>query len=157
MCASRRSAVWPQLVAISLIGLGAASCSSDSGRFSDIFGSNSSSRSDTTGSIPQGTSTSRVESRSMPHLASSDPEGSSGGGRGMGSYQPGNSEITGSLPAATPPPTPPLPPPSSAPCPNIGGLSLVSAMYRSRAATKISADRPSGKGVGQPGYFFSNR
>ena len=42
MCASRRSALWPQLVAISLIGLGAASCSSDSGRFSDIFGSNSS-------------------------------------------------------------------------------------------------------------------
>jgi len=41
----------------------------------------------------------------MPHLASSDPEGSSGGGRGMGSYQPGNSEITGSLPAAPPPPT----------------------------------------------------
>ena len=33
MCASRRLAIWPQLVAISLIGIGAASCSADSGRF----------------------------------------------------------------------------------------------------------------------------
>ncbi len=104
MCASRRSARWPQLVAISLIGLGAASCSSDSGRFSDIFSSNSSRSSETTGSIPQTPPSSRVESRPLPHLASADQDGITGGGRGMGSYQPANGEVTGSLPAAPPPP-----------------------------------------------------
>jgi len=103
MCASRRSAVWPQLVAISLIGFGAASCSSDSGRFSDIFGSNSSAQSETTGSIPQGASANHVDSRPLPHLATAD-DGNSGGGRGMGSYQPGNADVTGSLPPAAPPP-----------------------------------------------------
>src|SRR5208282_6356313 len=102
MCALRRSAVGPQLVVIALIGLGAASCSSDSGRFSDVFGSDSASRNEATGSIPQGTK--GVESRPLPHLASNAGEGASGGGLGMGSYQPGNSEITGSLPPAAPPP-----------------------------------------------------
>src|SRR5580704_7840901 len=103
MCASRRSALWPRIVAVSLIGLGAASCSSDSSRFSDIFGSNSSSRNDTTGSIPQSTPSGHVDSRPLPHLAGAEPQGSSGGGQGMASYQP-NSEVTGSLPAAPPPP-----------------------------------------------------
>jgi len=102
MCALRRSAVGPQLVVIALIGFGAASCSSDSGRFSDVFGSDSASRNEATGSIPQGGN--RVESRPLPHLASNAGEGVSGGGRGMGSYQPGNSEVTGSLPPAAPPP-----------------------------------------------------
>ncbi len=102
MCALRRSAVGPQLVVIALIGLGAASCSSDSGRFSDVFGSDSASRNEATGSIPQGGN--RVESRPLPHLASNAGDGTSGGGRGMGSYQPGNSEVTGSLPPAAPPP-----------------------------------------------------
>jgi murein DD-endopeptidase MepM/ murein hydrolase activator NlpD len=41
----------------------------------------------------------------MPHLANAD-DGMSGGGRGMGSYQSGSSEVTGSI-AATPPPPPP--------------------------------------------------
>jgi murein DD-endopeptidase MepM/ murein hydrolase activator NlpD len=83
------------VVAISLIGLGAASCS-DSGRFG--FGSSSAPHGDTTGSIPQ-TTTGHVESHPLPHLAA---EGSSGGGQGMGSYQPG--EVTGSIVAAPPPP-----------------------------------------------------
>jgi murein DD-endopeptidase MepM/ murein hydrolase activator NlpD len=108
MNATRRSASWPRLVAISLmaicVGMGLASCSSDSGRFSDFFGSNSTPRGETTGSIPHNTATSRVESQPLPHLASADPGGSSGGGRGMGSYQPANGEVTGSLPV-TPPPT----------------------------------------------------
>jgi murein DD-endopeptidase MepM/ murein hydrolase activator NlpD len=104
MWASRRSALWPRIVAVSLIGLGTASCSSDSGgRFSDIFGSNSSSRNDTTGSIPQRTPAGHVESQPLPHLAGAAPQGSSGGGQGMASYQP-NSEVTGSLAAAPPPP-----------------------------------------------------
>ncbi len=101
MCATPRTAVWPRLVAISLIGLGAASCSADSGRFSDIFGPSSatSSRSDVTGSIPQNASANHVESRPLSHLAGSDAEGTSGGGRGMGSYQPGSGEVTGSIAA----------------------------------------------------------
>ncbi len=103
MCASRRSAIWPRIVAVSLIGLGVASCSSDSSRFSNIFGSNSSSRNDTTGSIPQSQPAGHVDSRPLPHLAGAEPQGSSGGGQGMASYQP-NSEVTGSLPAAPPPP-----------------------------------------------------
>jgi len=99
MCASRRSGNWAQFVVIGLIGLGAAGCSSDNGRFpSDLFGSDTPSRNEVTGSIPQGSN--RVESKPLPHLA----DGSSGGGRGMGSYQPGSSDVTGSLPPAPPPP-----------------------------------------------------
>ncbi len=39
----------------------------------------------------------------MPQIAKGD--GTSGGGRGMGSYQAANGEVTGSLPPAPPPPT----------------------------------------------------
>jgi len=108
MCATPRSAIWPRLVAISLIGLGAASCSADSGRFGEGFGSGSSasSRSDVTGSIPQTTPASHIESHPLPHLAGAEGDGSSGGGRGMGSYQPGGGEVTGSIPTAPPPPPP---------------------------------------------------
>jgi murein DD-endopeptidase MepM/ murein hydrolase activator NlpD len=107
MCALRRSALWPQLVAVSLIGIGAAGCSADSGRFNEGVGSSpsysSSSRGDVTGSIPQTAAASHVESRPLPSLASAD-NGSSGGGRGMGSYQGG--EVTGSIAAPSPPPPP---------------------------------------------------
>ena len=54
-----------------------------------------------TGSIPQTAPASHIESRPLPHLASAD-NGSSGGGHGMGSYQP--RDVTGSI---TPPPPPP--------------------------------------------------
>ncbi len=101
MCAWRRSALWPQLVAISLIGIGAAGCS-DSGRFSDIFGPDPGTHSGVTGSIPARPAPSPVVSRPLPPVASVDP-GVSGGGRGMGSYQP--SDVTGSV--APPPPPPP--------------------------------------------------
>ncbi len=100
MCASRGLAIWPQVVAIALMGLGMAACA-DSGRFSDSSSSDSSvPRGDVTGSISQ--SPSHVDSKPMPHLAS---DGTSGGGRGMGSYRPGSADVTGSLPAAPPPPT----------------------------------------------------
>ncbi len=102
MCASRWRAIGPQLVVVALIGLGVASCSSDSDRFSDIFGPVNDQGSETTGSIPP--STSRVDSKPLPHLASNSGEGVSGGGHGMGSYQPANSDVTGSLPHAAPPP-----------------------------------------------------
>jgi murein DD-endopeptidase MepM/ murein hydrolase activator NlpD len=105
MCASRRLAIWPQLVAISLIGIGVAGCSADSGRFNQGFSSSNppSARSDVTGSIPQTAPSSRIESRPLPHLAAAD-DGSSGGGRGMGSFQPAGTEVTGSIVAAPPPP-----------------------------------------------------
>jgi murein DD-endopeptidase MepM/ murein hydrolase activator NlpD len=106
MFALRRSAAWPQLVAISLIGLSVAGCSADSGRFNEGFGSSSSApppRSEVTGSIPQTAPASHIESQPLPHLASAG-DGTSGGGRGMGSYQP-NGEVTGSI--TTPPPPPP--------------------------------------------------
>jgi murein DD-endopeptidase MepM/ murein hydrolase activator NlpD len=98
MSASRGWAIWPQVVAITLIGFGAASCSSDSGRFN--FGSdNGPPPGEVTGSIPQGGN--HVDSKPLPRLA----DGTSGGGRGMGSYQPGGSDVTGSLPPAPPPPS----------------------------------------------------
>jgi len=101
MCASRL-VFGPQLVVFALIGLGAAGCA-DSSRFdSNPFASDTGSRSDVTGSIPK--STNSVESKPLPHLAANAGEGSSGGGRGMGSYQPGNADVTGSLPPAAPPP-----------------------------------------------------
>jgi len=103
-----RSAVVPHLVAVALIGLGAAGCS-DSSRFSSPYfgsgyssrGDNYSSRGEVTGSIPQQQST-PIESRPLPRLASNG-EGVSGGGRGMGSYEPRKSEVTGSLPPPPPP------------------------------------------------------
>ena len=107
MCVMPRSALWPQLVAISLIGIGAAGCSADSGRFNEGFGTSSSSysssRGDVTGSIPQTAPASHIESRPLPSLATAD-NGSSGGGRGMGSYQGG--EVTGSVAPSPPPPQP---------------------------------------------------
>ncbi|HEX3503611.1 MAG TPA: LysM peptidoglycan-binding domain-containing M23 family metallopeptidase [Xanthobacteraceae bacterium] len=109
MCASRRSAGWPQLIAISLIGIGVASCSADSGRFNEGFGpSNPPPRGDVTGSI-QSAPAGHIESRPLPHLGSAGDGsygGTSGGGRGMGSYQAPNAEVTGSI-AAPPPPPPP--------------------------------------------------
>ncbi len=103
MCGLRRSAFWPRVVAISLIGFGAAACS-DTGRFNDSFGSESPPppRSEVTGSIQSRPAASHVESRPIPPVARADT-GVSGGGRGMGSYQPSN-DITGSVPPPAPPP-----------------------------------------------------
>jgi murein DD-endopeptidase MepM/ murein hydrolase activator NlpD len=104
-----RLAFGPKLVVIALMGVGAAGCS-DSSRFdSNPFTADNagSSRGEVTGSIPK--SSNSVESKPLPHLASNGGEGMSGGGRGMGSYQPSvpaPSDVTGSLPAAAPPPPP---------------------------------------------------
>jgi murein DD-endopeptidase MepM/ murein hydrolase activator NlpD len=100
MCASGRSAVWPQVLAIALMGLGAAGCT-DASRFSDFDSDRP--RGDVVGSAPPASS--RIESRPLPRVSG---DGVSGGGRGMGSYQPGSSgEVTGSLPPSAPPPPPP--------------------------------------------------
>jgi len=93
MCGSRRSAVWPQVAAIALMGLGVVGCT-DSSRFSDFDSDRP--RGEVTGSIPQ--SGNRVESRSLPRLGG---DGFSGGGRGIASYQPGG-DVTGTV--APPPP-----------------------------------------------------
>ena len=97
MRALPRPAVWPQLVAISLMGLGVAGCSADSARFGDWFGSTNSSmsRSDATVIGSQTASASHIESKPLPHLAGAD-DGSANAGRGTGSYQ----AASGSAPAA---------------------------------------------------------
>jgi murein DD-endopeptidase MepM/ murein hydrolase activator NlpD len=80
------------------MGLGAAGCT-DSSRFAEFDSERP--RGEVTGSVPQPGN--RVESRALPRLG----DGVSGGGRGMGSYQPGNGDVTGALPPSAPPPPPP--------------------------------------------------
>jgi murein DD-endopeptidase MepM/ murein hydrolase activator NlpD len=80
------------------MGLGAAGCT-DSSRFGEFDSERP--RGEVTGSVPQPGN--RVESRALPRLG----DGVSGGGRGMGSYQPGNGDVTGALPPSAPPPPPP--------------------------------------------------
>src|SRR5262249_15140998 len=79
MRVSPRTAIWPQLVAISLIGLGVAGCA-DTTRFGDLFGSTSSipSRSDAYNPGAQSASVSRVETSPLPHLANANPSPSDG-------------------------------------------------------------------------------
>ena len=77
MPALPRPAIWPQLVTISLLGLGVASCA-DSSRFGDLFSSSSSSH-DQTGAVAQSAPAGHVESQPLPHLAAAD-SGAPGGG-----------------------------------------------------------------------------
>jgi murein DD-endopeptidase MepM/ murein hydrolase activator NlpD len=79
------------------MGLGAAGCT-DSSRFAEFDSEGP--RGEVTGSVPQPGN--RVESRALPRLG----DGVSGGVRGMGSYQPGNGDVTGALPPSAPPPPP---------------------------------------------------
>jgi murein DD-endopeptidase MepM/ murein hydrolase activator NlpD len=99
MRVSPRSAIWPQLVAISLIGLAVAGCA-DSGRFGDLFGSTTAS---TTRADPPGfgaPNTSQVEARPLPHLANVDA-GAPAYGRDAGGYRP---DANGAARTASPPP-----------------------------------------------------
>jgi murein DD-endopeptidase MepM/ murein hydrolase activator NlpD len=100
MRVSPRTAIWPQLVAISLIGLGVAGCA-DSGRFGDLFGSTNSipSRSDAYGPGAQSASAGHIETTPLPHLANAD-DGASVYGRSAGGYQP---DANGAARTATPP------------------------------------------------------
>jgi murein DD-endopeptidase MepM/ murein hydrolase activator NlpD len=75
MRVSPRTALWPQLVAISLIGLGVAGCA-DTTRFGDLFGSTGStntsvSRNDANGPA-QSASAAPIEAKPLPHLASAE-------------------------------------------------------------------------------------
>jgi len=84
MRVSPRTAIWPQLVAISLIGLGLAGCA-DSGRFGDLFGStgstNTAARGDAYGAAAPSASAAHIEAKPLPHLASAE-EGAPGYGAG---------------------------------------------------------------------------
>ena len=96
MCASRRSAIGPQLVAIALIGLGVASCSSDSGRFLGYFRLRQSPAQRSDRLDPAG-----PDRRGQPAAAAPRQqcrEGTRAVAAGMGSYQPANGDVTGSLP-----------------------------------------------------------
>src|ERR1700683_960406 len=90
MCGLRWSAFWPRAIAVTLIGLGAASCS-DSDRFSDFFGPDPYARNQVTGSVqqraPAPAMPGHIDSQPLPPLASAETQGASGGGRGMASYQ----------------------------------------------------------------------
>jgi murein DD-endopeptidase MepM/ murein hydrolase activator NlpD len=100
MCASGRSAVWPQVLAIALMGLGAAGCT-DASRFSDFDSDRP--HGELAGSYPPPPAN-RIERQSLPRLSGGD--GVSGGGSGMASYRPNGGEVTGSLPPPAPPPAP---------------------------------------------------
>jgi murein DD-endopeptidase MepM/ murein hydrolase activator NlpD len=101
MRVSPRTAIWPQLVAISLIGLGVAGCA-DSGRFGDLFGStgstNTAARSDANGSAAPSASATHIEAKQLPHLASAE-EGVPGNGAG------GPQVANGAARASAPPPS----------------------------------------------------
>jgi murein DD-endopeptidase MepM/ murein hydrolase activator NlpD len=89
-----------------LTAIGIAGCSADSLRFND----NPNARVDTTASIPsaQPAPAGAVESRPLPPAtaqagpppSANMPAGTSGGGRGMASYTPGNNPAHASAPAA---------------------------------------------------------
>jgi murein DD-endopeptidase MepM/ murein hydrolase activator NlpD len=101
MRVSVRTAIWPQLVAISLIGIGLAGCA-DSGRFGDLFGSTttgSTTRADAPAfAAPPG---SAVEARPLPHLANVD-DGASAHDRS--GYQPNDSGAAAVAPSYRSPP-----------------------------------------------------
>lgn len=101
MRVSPRTAIWPQLVAISLIGWGVAGCA-DSGRFGDLFGPTgstnaSASRSDAYGPAAQSASATPIEAKPLPHLASAE-EGAPGNGAGWYHSQTANGPARASAP-----------------------------------------------------------
>jgi murein DD-endopeptidase MepM/ murein hydrolase activator NlpD len=97
---------WPRAAALTLTAIGIAGCSADSLRFND----NPNARVDTTASIPsaQPAPAGAVESRPLPPAtaqagpppSANMPAGTSGGGRGMASYTPGNNPAHASAPAS---------------------------------------------------------
>jgi murein DD-endopeptidase MepM/ murein hydrolase activator NlpD len=101
MRVSPRTALWPQLVAISLIGLGVAGCA-DTTRFGDLFGSTGStntsvSRNDAYGPAQSG-SAAPIEAKPLPHLASAE-QGVPGSGAGWSQSQTANGAARASAPS----------------------------------------------------------
>jgi murein DD-endopeptidase MepM/ murein hydrolase activator NlpD len=141
-----RPAVWPQLVAISLMGLGAGGCSADSARFGDWFNSTNSSvsRSDASGGA-QMASTSRIETKSLPHLASAE-DGASASNRGMTSYPASGSAAYPPAPQPNPRYSSPSPPPQTrtaavnpTPSGRRGALVAPSVMHVVRAGETLNS------------------
>ena len=102
----------PQAVALAIVALGAAGCSSESTRFNDNPYASRSGPGEATGSVAQrGAPAGRVESAQLPPPTASRPAtvapgaGVAGGSGGMASYTPGSApqsaapEITGSVQA----------------------------------------------------------
>ena len=98
MCASRRSAVWPQVVAVALMGLGVAGCTRFRPLLRRFDSERSARRRHRLDSAAPATALRASRCRVLPAMDVS------GGGRGMGSYQPGSGDVTGSLPPPAPPP-----------------------------------------------------
>jgi murein DD-endopeptidase MepM/ murein hydrolase activator NlpD len=114
-----RACVPSHMAVLTLVALGAAGCSSDTSRFegpfSNPFASKSAPAGDVTGSIPRSAQAGRIDSKPLPHVGhASGPlppptrpaaatNGVVGGGRGMASYQPRSSDVTGSVPSSPPP------------------------------------------------------
>jgi murein DD-endopeptidase MepM/ murein hydrolase activator NlpD len=116
---------WPRAAALTLMTIGVAGCSAESGRFND----NPNARVETTASIPaaQPVSAGRVESRPLPPATAQNApppmaarpdtvaanQGMAGGGRGMASYTPNTpggapmpaADVTGSVVAPRPAPS----------------------------------------------------
>src|ERR1051326_9091657 len=92
-----------RLAVLASISVAAVSCSADTSRFSNPFRSQSSSN-EVTGSVAQQKHSS-IQSSPLPPPTASAPQtrpvviGTSGGSRGMGSYEPGQtkSDVTGSV------------------------------------------------------------
>jgi murein DD-endopeptidase MepM/ murein hydrolase activator NlpD len=114
---------WPHVVALALVAVSAAGCSSETSRFnapfSNPFASNSAPASDVTGSVHSAAPVARVESQPLPQAghatgplpppparANTAATGVAGGSKGMASYHPapGASDITGSVASAQPAP-----------------------------------------------------
>jgi murein DD-endopeptidase MepM/ murein hydrolase activator NlpD len=119
-----RSWPMPRAFAVAVIAIGAAACSSESARFNDNPYASRSGSAEVTNSIKTAP-VSRVQTSQLPPPSASRPatvasnSGTSGGGRGMASYQPGQGPdpvVTGSTaqqPTYSPPPNAnhALPPP----------------------------------------------
>jgi murein DD-endopeptidase MepM/ murein hydrolase activator NlpD len=112
LVASIRSWPLPRALALAAIAFGAVACSSETTRFNDNPFSSLGRQSEATGSVPQAHTApvSRVQTSQLPPPTASRPatvatgSGISGGGRGLASYQPGQSSdpvVTGTV--QTPP------------------------------------------------------
>ena len=98
MRVSPRTAIWPQLVAISLIGAGVAGCA-DTSRFGDLFASTgstnaSAARSDAYSPVAQAVP---IEAKPLPHLASAE-QGAPVNGGGWYRSQSGSSTVQSAPP-----------------------------------------------------------
>ena len=121
-----RSWPMPRAFALAAIVIGAAGCSSETARFNDNPYSSRSGQSEVTGSVSGQTApVSRVQTSQLPPPSANRPAtvamgpGTSGGGRGMASYHPGQAPdpvVTGTV--QPPPNNNQLPPPiQAAPAP----------------------------------------